>query len=224
MVGAAVTVPFTLGILTRGRPQAAIACAQSALQHGHDVQTLIVVDDDPEAYATIVAHFEGNPRVRVALLPIRHYYVRGMNQLGYWLANVGADFFAVTNDDVTFERDGWDEIARTELLHRFPGGDGILELAGHDLCAHYASRWRFFADEFESLLAEPAYTFYCSDTELRERAREIDCYAAAPELGLLTHHVTNDEVRSEVSYWLPLDRDEYQRRWQPNWRKEAWMS
>ena len=56
---------FTLGLLTRGRPLAALACAQSALARGDNVQVLIAVDDDRDTHDALVTHFEGNPRVRM---------------------------------------------------------------------------------------------------------------------------------------------------------------
>ena len=213
-----------LGVLTRGRPQAAIACVQSALATaGEPIEVFVVVDDDRPAAAAITSYFEGNPLVHVALLPLRHYYVRGMNALGRWLHEAGVDHFVVANDDVTFVQPGWAATVCSALAAYFPDAMGILELAGPELCAHYASRMGFFCQYFNGQLAEPAYTFYCSDTELRERARALDRYAwwYGPEV--LQHHITRDAGRSEVSYWLPLDRAEYARRWQPGWRREAWQ-
>jgi hypothetical protein len=213
-----------LGLLTRGRPQAAIACIQSALATaGEPIEAFVLIDDDPPAADAIASHFEGNPLVHTRTLPLRHYYVRGMNALGRWLDAVGADHFVVTNDDVTFLQPGWAALMRKELAGTYPDGMGIMELAGPELCAHYASRLDFFHEYFDGLLAEPAYTFYCSDTELRECARSLGRYSWWYGPDILHHHVTADTLRHEVSYWLPFDRAEYVRRWQPGWLREVWM-
>ena len=209
---------FALGVLTRGRRDAATACIDSALRHADDLVVFCVVDDDRAAAAYLSNYYEGNPRVHVGLLPLRHYYVRGVNALGRWMQEAGVDHFAITNDDATFAVDGWDTTCRALAAE----GE-IVELAGDDLCAHYTSRMRTFVDHFHGLLAEPSYTFYCSDTELRERAKELRLYSARPDLALVTHHAADDAVHSEITFWFAIDRATYERRWRSPWKKEEWQ-
>lgn len=212
---------LALGILTRGRPGLAIEAVRSAFTGAaKPLQVFVLVDDDHSAVEAIASYFEGNPRVAVGHTPLRHYYVRGMNLLYGWMRECEVDRFVVSNDDVRFVP-GWDETALAAFDDAFPRG-GILELAGPELCAHYLSCVPFIEEHFGGRIAEPAYTFYCSDTELRERARALGRYAwhATP---LIEHLVRDDAVRADVAYWMPFDRAVYKERWQPGWRRELWQ-
>ncbi len=220
-------MPVALGILTRGRPADAIACAQSAVDcaaiaSSTPLPVYILVDDDRAAFERIAVRLAAQPHIKVGLLPLRHYYVRGMNALFAWMADDGVDHFVVSNDDVTFVRAAWDRLALQHYQDAC-GDWGVLELAGPELCAHYLSRVAFFVEHFDGQIAEPAYTFYCSDTELRERCRALGAYHVWTDQPILRHNVKDDGVRSEVMYWMPRDRAQYARRWQPGWHREVWQ-
>ena len=207
---------ITLAVLTRGRFEDVIQCITTARATATGkLKVVVVVDDDIKTYTGLEQWAGSRDNVKVVYLHPRHYYVRGMNAL---YKHVDTEYFVVSNDDVSFTHQGWDERALTAV--RKCGG--IVELAGPDLCAHYITSRTFIDLSFDGLLAEPAYTFYCSDTELRNRARVLGAYHFLPESGLV-HHVKNDRVRSDASYWMATDRETFKRRWQSEWPAEVWQ-
>jgi len=190
-----------------------------------DLNIFVAIDDDDSYFTIPCIPLVGECEMTV--LRPRHYYVRGMNALYTWM-RPHIDYFVVSNDDVTFDMKGWGPYVIAKLNEHFPAGEGILELAGPELAAHYATRASFIDGAFDGLLAEPAYTFYCSDTELRNRAKALGRYVFQPAPtgeSILRHHIKGDGMRSEVEYWMASDRETFKRRAKahPEWQREVWQ-
>ena len=215
---------ISIGILTRHRLSDLRRCATSAMATvGIPANVIIAFDDD-------LSNFRACPNWHWAMkfpLPMRHYYVRGMNVLFALMKqyNPNLDYFVVTNDDSEFLTPGWGEEAISTLHERFPDGMGVLELAHPDLCAHYVSRRAVFDAHFEGNLAHPEYTMYFSDNHLRNSLKDMDMFASIEGSGgkqIINHYLSQDTLREDLRYWRQSDRKVYkkyvtQNNWHDKW-------
>lgn len=206
---------LTILILTRNRTEALRRCITSAVATaGCPVRILVGFDEDYAGYTNLQPY----PYVSKTLLWPRHYYVRGFNRV-YSMAKKSfpdLDYIVVTNDDVEWFRPGWGARVQQHLRNTFPDGHGIAEFIGPDQCAHYMTRAAFIDEHFGGQLGNPIYTMYCSDTEMLQRAKELDrhCFVVDKDTGkaLARHLETGDSLRQELTVWMKDDVLEYNKR------------
>lgn len=208
---------LTLLIPTRNRAEELLNCINGAISNakGWPLHLVIGFDDDAESYIKHSTADKGKLPAGVDVtclyLKPRHYYVRAVNELYRFASrHVDFDYFFLSNDDVAFAPN-WAAQAVRGLQRSFPNGEGICELAGPELCAHYVSRKAFIDTHFARLLAEPCYTFYFSDREMMMRAKLLGRYRHLPG-NLVTHFEREDSTRSEVERWFYVDEEQYFRR------------
>jgi hypothetical protein len=204
------TPPLTLAILTRRHRLAVQAMESAVATAGCPLQVVIAFDDAPREVCEAMSVLLHCSNVRSFLLPVRHYYVRGMNALYHDMRTppTSADKFVVINDDVLFTMRDWGPYVLDQYAQRFPDG-GVLELAGPDLCAHYISDVGFMDKMYNGRLADPRYTMYYSDSHLMRHMKKLGRYAYCPGPSgnpVIHHQVVQDALRSEVEYWMPIDR------------------
>ena len=202
---------LTIGVLSRRRGHAVQAVESALATVGCDAQVVVAFDDEPLAMLDAIMAFRGRRNVHAVLLPIRHFYVRGMNALYAEMKLLGADRFVVVNDDVFFTTRDWGPYVLEQYAEQFPEG-GIMELAGPDLCAHYLSDVRFIDQYCDGKLADMRYTMYFSDTHLMAQAKGLSRYRYVPgPVGrpIVDHRILNDPLREELKYWYAVDQREF---------------
>lgn len=215
------TPPLAVGFLSRSRlPELRRAVNSLLATVGMPVKIVVAFDDDADSFNayTPPAH------VWKTLLKPRHHYVRGMNALYESLKQNVPDFdhFVVSNDDVEFFGTDWGPAFCGLFAELWPDdGLGVIELLAHDKCAHYMSRRAFFDQHFDGRLADPAYTMYCSDTEMLQRLRAMGRHrwVHTPHAwpgAVCVHHELTDTLRYTTRIWYNRDLAIYNQRAKAN--------
>ena len=202
---------LTIGVLSRRRGHAVQAVESALATVGCEAQVIVAFDDEPLAMLDAIMAFRGRRNVHAVLLPIRHFYVRGMNALYAEMKFRNADRFVVVNDDVLFTMRDWGPYVLERYAEQFPEG-GIMELAGPDLCAHYLSDVGFIDQRCAGKLADMRYTMYCSDTHLMVHVKGLNRYryvSSPTGRPVIDHRILDDALREELKYWYPVDQREF---------------
>ena len=210
---------ITVGILSRNRPEALRRCISSiAATINCDHQIIIAFDEDYNGYISPTAEWTN---VSAVYLHPRHYYVRGVNALYRNMKKINPemDFFFVSTDNIEFTTQGWGQKLMDLHETTYPDGKGVTEILGPGVCSHYLARKKFFDEDFDGYLANPVYTQYGSDDELRWTLQDQGQFSFARGSGLgarllaqRTIGQIDDELHEEVRQWYPWDREILARR------------
>jgi len=224
---------IVMGIVTRQRPRQLRTCITSALATcGVPINFVVGFDDDYWGYQQCLTLNVVKPYLMVP----RHYYVRGKNAVYTEARNLAegkADYFVLSNDDSEWLAPNWGARAVNLLEHSFEGGQGVLELFANGHLAHFISRFDFLDGFTNGLIADPKYTMYFSDSDLRNRLIEQDKYKAIQIKGskleeyhnrVVTHQlsITSDHLAFEVQCaWWDIDEAIFNSTWTDKGKRVA---
>ncbi len=198
-------------IPSRGRADQLKKCINGlkATTQGHDVQTVIVLDEDDAASINAIG-----------ATPVTPIVLSGepKNAVEKW--NLGAhaasgDWLVLGADDLEWG-DGWLEKALTTPNQGFIGfNDGHMD--GKELATHYMMTREYSRAHNGGVLAIPHYHSWYLDVEATERAKRAGKFAFAREAYVEHRHPLWNKAQMDDTYrrgqqWYAIDQQTYAER------------
>jgi glycosyltransferase involved in cell wall biosynthesis len=176
---------------TRKRTDRAVACIKRLFEtiHGHNVELILVIDDDQETLDAVRSLTSP-----IDLVLVWHEELQGHAKIwNHGLLQSKGEFVVLAADDLWWG-DDWLTIALNEFVH-FGDKIGLVGFNdqvwnGHTLATHYIAHRLFIIKFLGGVLTFPHYKYCCNDSEAHARAKQAQRYRWASSSIVRHDHYT----------------------------------